>query len=45
MCSRVLWTSEGQPILVGGNWDFTDAKVNESTLSARQGIGDRYADS
>ena len=35
MCSRVLWTSEGQPILVGRNWDWTDVVVTELYTTPR----------
>jgi len=35
MCSRVLWTADGQPILVGRNWDWTDVVVTELYTSPR----------
>ena len=35
MCSRVLWASEGQPALVGRNWDWTDVVVTELYTTPR----------
>ena len=35
MCSRVLWTSEGQPALIGRNWDWTDVVVTELYTTPR----------
>jgi len=32
MCSRVLWTSDGHPILVGRNWDWTDVVVTDNKI-------------
>jgi len=35
MCSRVLWTADGQPVLVGRNWDWTDVVVTELYTTPR----------
>ena len=35
MCSRVFWTSEGWPALIGRNWDWTDVVVTELYTAPR----------
>ena len=29
MCSRLVWSSVSQPVLVGRNWDWTDVVPTE----------------
>jgi choloylglycine hydrolase len=35
MCSRLKWTADGQPVLVGRNWDWTDVVETELYATPR----------